>query len=209
MEASPLVEWLVIYGYIVFFPLVSLEGSIVTVTAGFLASLGYFNPFYLGILYVISDFLSDLALLYVGSTGHGTLLKLKRVRRILKNIEKQKKEDETVIGTFVDKFEYIFALFKLLPIPQAPTAILLAAGFLGVDVRRLIRTFAWVSPIKAVLYIGFGYFIGVNIFKSGFFGSTLSVIFIIVGVLLLVLMFVATRRVLKQDKVPGLKKRTK
>jgi membrane protein DedA with SNARE-associated domain len=57
------------YGYLALFPLVVLEGPIVSVLAGFLASLGIFNFFLLFFVVVAGDVTGDLAHYAIGRWG--------------------------------------------------------------------------------------------------------------------------------------------
>ena len=43
MNPATVISWLLAYRYAILFPLVIIEGPIVTILAGFLASLGQFN----------------------------------------------------------------------------------------------------------------------------------------------------------------------
>ena len=45
MKTATVLTWLLAYRYVILFPLVVIVGPIVTILAGFLASLGQFNLF--------------------------------------------------------------------------------------------------------------------------------------------------------------------
>ena len=59
-----IINWLIIYRYWLLIPIVIVEGPIITVMAGFLASLGYFNFFILFLIIVFLD-LSEDSLIYL------------------------------------------------------------------------------------------------------------------------------------------------
>lgn len=52
-------QLLIGYGYLIIFPLMIIEGHIITVIAEFLASLGYFNVFTIYSLMVLADLTGD------------------------------------------------------------------------------------------------------------------------------------------------------
>ena len=60
---------LIQYKYAVFFPIMVVEGPIVTVIAGFLASLGYFNLFVLYAVSVAGDLTGDVIYYILGRWG--------------------------------------------------------------------------------------------------------------------------------------------
>jgi len=69
MTTATVIAWLAQYRYIVLFPLVVIEGPIVTVLAGFLASLGQLNLFICYPLIVVADVLGDLVMYAQGRWG--------------------------------------------------------------------------------------------------------------------------------------------
>lgn len=62
------------YKYLVFFPLVVIEGVIATIIAGFLASLGYMNIFLVIAVAVVADMVSDAIYYTIGRHGRKKLL---------------------------------------------------------------------------------------------------------------------------------------
>ena len=69
MTTATIIAWLAQYRYDILFPLVVVEGPIVTVLAGFLASLGQMNFFICYPLIVIADVVGDLSLYAQGRWG--------------------------------------------------------------------------------------------------------------------------------------------
>lgn len=70
MEAADHVTQLIItYRYWILIPLTFIEGPIVAFIAGMLASLGYFNVYVLGALFLVRDIAVDLACYYLGFFG--------------------------------------------------------------------------------------------------------------------------------------------
>jgi membrane protein DedA with SNARE-associated domain len=60
MTTATVIAWLLAYRYVILFPLVIVEGPIVTILAGFLASLGQLNLLICYPLIVVGDILGDL-----------------------------------------------------------------------------------------------------------------------------------------------------
>jgi membrane protein DedA with SNARE-associated domain len=69
MNTTTVISWLLAYRYAILFPLVVVEGPIVTILAGFLASLGQFNLFICYPLIVVADVLGDLFMYAQGRWG--------------------------------------------------------------------------------------------------------------------------------------------
>jgi membrane protein DedA with SNARE-associated domain len=69
MTATTVIGWLLAYRYAILFPLVVIEGPIVTILAGFLASLGQFNLLICYPLIVVADVLGDLFMYAQGRWG--------------------------------------------------------------------------------------------------------------------------------------------
>lgn len=65
---------LISYRYAVFFPLTIIEGPIVTIIAGFLSSLGYFNFLFLYIIALAGDLIGDVLYYSLGRWGSSRLL---------------------------------------------------------------------------------------------------------------------------------------
>ncbi len=57
------------WGYPIMFLLMMIEGSITTLAAAFLASLGFFNVFIVFFLGVVADLIADIFLYYLGFFG--------------------------------------------------------------------------------------------------------------------------------------------
>lgn len=71
---TTMVGWLISYKYVILFPLVALEGPIVTIICGFLASLGYFSlPLALTVI-VLGDLAGDCLHYAVGRWGRNKFL---------------------------------------------------------------------------------------------------------------------------------------
>ncbi|MFA5954058.1 MAG: DedA family protein [Patescibacteria group bacterium] len=67
-------SWLLVYRYLVLFPLVMVEGPIVTVLAGFIASLGYINFWLAYAVVTVGDLVGDCVYYVIGRWGRGRFI---------------------------------------------------------------------------------------------------------------------------------------
>jgi len=99
MVGSPdqIISLLVQYQYYILFPLVVVEGPLVTIIAGFLASLGYFNLIALYALVVMADLVGDSLYYVIGRLGREHLIEkwgrfvgitLNSIERVERHFEK-------------------------------------------------------------------------------------------------------------------------
>lgn len=68
-------QLLIDYRYLIFFPLMVVEGPIVTVIAGYLAFLGYFNVYEIMILALLGDLVGDFICYFFGRFGRASIIK--------------------------------------------------------------------------------------------------------------------------------------
>lgn len=66
---SQITLWLLTYKYWIFFPLVVIEGPIVTIIAGYLASLGVMNLWIVYPVAVVGDLVGDIIYYWLGRKG--------------------------------------------------------------------------------------------------------------------------------------------
>jgi membrane protein DedA with SNARE-associated domain len=69
MTVATVIGWIASYRYLILFPLVVIEGPIVTIIAGFLASLGQMNLLICYPLVVVGDIVGDLLMYAQGRWG--------------------------------------------------------------------------------------------------------------------------------------------
>lgn len=67
-------SWLTHYGYIVLFPIMVVEGPIITVIAGFLASIGLFNVYLVYLVVVAGDLTGDTIFYSIGRFGRMSVI---------------------------------------------------------------------------------------------------------------------------------------
>jgi len=141
------------YGYFIFFPIMVLEGPIVTVIAGFLASLGYFNLFVLYLLAVAGDLVGDILYYLLGRYGGTRFINKwgKYLSIDLKNIEKL----EDLYRHHGGK---TLLLGKLTQVAGA--AVLVAAGVARMRLRRFMLFNTIITVPKSLLFVLIGYYFG-------------------------------------------------
>jgi membrane protein DedA with SNARE-associated domain len=69
MTTATVIAWLLAYRYAILFPLVIVEGPLVTILAGFLASLGQFNLWICYPIIIVGDIIGDIFMYAQGRWG--------------------------------------------------------------------------------------------------------------------------------------------
>lgn len=173
------------YSYLVLFPLVVLEGPVVTIIAGFLVSLGFmdFLPAYMTI--VAGDLAGDVIYYSAGrwwlnKTYKGVLkffnINLKFVRKLEEEIKKNK-------GPFLFFGKLSHAIGGI---------ILFAAGSAGIPLKDFLEFNFLATLPKSMILLGVGYYFGstVSSFRKALDYSVLGLF--IFTLILLGLYFVVT-----------------
>ncbi len=172
-------QWLLAYKYAVLVPFVIVEGPIVTVIAGFLASRGLLDPYLVYVIAVGGDIVGDTIYYLIGYFGrrrflrNGSFLKINKER-----MEKLERFYENHAGkTFLfGKWTQSFGF-----------AILIAAGLASVSFGRYIILNTLGTMPKVLLFLIIGYFFGSNYETIGrLFDQAGVVLAILVGVGLIV-----------------------
>jgi membrane-associated protein len=173
------------YSYLVLFPLVVIEGPVVTIIAGFLVSLGFmdFIPAYMTI--VAGDLTGDILYYSAGrwwlnKTYKGVLkffnINLKFVRKLEVAIKKNK-------GPFLFFGKLSHAIGGV---------ILFAAGSAEVPVREFLKFNFFATIPKSLILLGVGYYFGstVSNFRRALDFTVLGLF--VFTIVLIVLYFVVT-----------------
>lgn len=177
---AKLFAWLVQYEYLVIFPAVVVEGPIVTVLAGFLASMGLINPVIAYIIIVIADLAGDVIYYSIGHWGR----------------QKWVERWGRYIGLTEDVLKRLDKLFEKHPgkallfgkISHAIGAPILVASGLA---NTPFRTFLWFNFLgtipKSLLFMVIGFYFGmayntINKYLNDFVaaGFIIAFLFIIV-----------------------------
>ena len=132
MELHPILEFFVRYGYWIVIPIMIIEGPIITLIMGFLASLGFFNIFAVIALGVVSDLVSDSIYYFSGYHGGPKVLEKLKLPSLRQNHGLQKLKQR-----FDDHPGKIFFSVKVLTGVAHTTFVL--AGVTRVNYARMIR----------------------------------------------------------------------
>jgi len=143
-----MLELLLTYKYLIVIPLAIAEGPIISVICGFLATLGFFNPFLVYVIMVMGDIIGDGIFYYIGYKG-------KRLFRYFK-ISEEKVEKAKIY--FENNHKKAIAGSKIMW--GIGTAGLVAAGALHVPYKRYFRTCALYSLLQSLIMILLGVFFG-------------------------------------------------
>ena len=148
-----LIIWFLRYKYLVIFPVAVVEGPIITILSGFLASLGYLHFWLIYILIVIADLLGDSLFYMLGrfgrekfieKYGHYIGIRLNEVRGLERHFQKHKNKT-----LFIAKFAHGFG-----------SIVLVAAGIARVPYKHVIRANAAPTAIKSMILMLIGYYYG-------------------------------------------------
>lgn len=69
MSFDHVISLLISYRYLFLFPVAVVEGPIITIIAGFLCTLGYFNPFVIYVVVIVADLVGDVTYYAIGRYG--------------------------------------------------------------------------------------------------------------------------------------------
>ncbi|HKC04372.1 MAG TPA: VTT domain-containing protein [Patescibacteria group bacterium] len=164
------------YSYIILFPLVVIEGPIVTVIAGFLVSIGFmsFTPAYMTI--VVGDLTGDLLYYSVGRWWFNSFIHgfLKFLKIDLGKIQKLK----TVIAKHKGKVLFFGKLSHAIGAP-----ILVSAGLAEIP----IKDFLWFNFLatlpKSLILLLVGYYFGSTLANfNKYFNWTILGLVIVTGI---------------------------
>lgn len=143
-----MIELLLTYKYAIFIPLVMIDGSIVVVIAGFLVTMGVFNPFLVYVVTVLSDVLRDGVVYLIGRSG-------KRFLRYFKVTDEKLEKAKTF---FHENHKKAIITFKLLH--GIGFTGLMAAGASHVPYKRYLKTCALISVVQSLVILLIGIMFG-------------------------------------------------
>ena len=175
-----IIQYILLYKYIIIFPLAIIEGPFLTVICGFLAAGGFLNAWIVLPIVIVGDIVGDAILYFAGRTGKWAL-RLFRVNE--KNLEDAKKY-------FHENHKKAIMMSKL--IHGLGFTGLVAAGASHVPYKRYFKTCAIISVIQTFVMLILGIFFGHAYTQIG---KYLNYYAAIVSVLVLViLLFVFIRK---------------
>ncbi len=179
LSAGNAVGLLMRYRYHVLLPIAIVEGPIITVIAGFLVSLGLFNPYLSYGIVIVGDIIGDSFFYILGRWGSGLVGKYgHRVGLTARRMESARITFQTHHGKAI----------TLAKLAQGVGPVgLIAAGSLRIPYRRYIMTCFLVTCCQAAIFL----FVGV-LFGSAYLGIGRYLNYIAAGItaLLLFVLFI-------------------
>jgi membrane protein DedA with SNARE-associated domain len=181
-SAEQITHWLQIYGYFILFPLVVIEGPIVTVIAGFASSLGYLNFFITYAIVIAGDLGGDIIYYIIGRFGRvgfldrwGKYLGLPPDRVVY--VEQHFKEHGSKT-LFIGKMAHgIGAIF------------LVAAGLAKMAFSKFFWANMTATLVKSLLLLLAGFYFGRAISKINSLFEFMGAISISVGIVVVLVFF--------------------
>ncbi len=154
LPVNQIVELLLQYKYLLLFPFTIIEGPIITILAGFLASHNILNFFLAYAIVVAGDMVGDTAYYWTGRIGGHKFL-----RKWGQRLGVSKHKVEQMIKTFHDKKEarwYVAGKFA----HGVGTSVLLVAGMTKVKFGRFFLINLAITLPKSMILLLVGYFFG-------------------------------------------------
>jgi len=145
-----LVPWIVGHGYLLFFILAVLEGSLVSTAAGVAAGLGFFNVFIVIALSVAVDLVGDVFYYMLGYYGHNFLKS--RFMRFIGLNDRRIEETKKLLHTHTNKSLIVIKLSPLLGPPGIVTV-----GMVHLPFRKFFKSTSIISVCKSLLFVLLGF----------------------------------------------------
>jgi membrane protein DedA with SNARE-associated domain len=176
------------YGYFIFFPITVVEGPVVTVIAGLLSSLGYFNIYIIYILAVLGDLFGDVLYYWLGHIGG------KHIRVKGKFLGISVKYTESLEDHFKQHLGKTLLFGKLTHSIGAP--ILMAAGVSRVPFGKYIwYNFIGTIP-KVFIFVLIGYYFGISYKQFNTYFNYVTVLVLLP--IILIVAIVITIKIIKK-----------
>lgn len=178
---AEIIAWIIAYKYILLVPIAFVEGHIISFIVGFLARLGYLNPFLGGALVASGNLLGDIALYFLG------FYKGEKVARSWgKYIGVTDASIEKVRHIFHRHKSYILFISKISNGFGLAMAVLFTAGFMKIPFKtyllwNILGECVWTSCLVAFgFYFGHLYTTVETIgFRIGLVAIGVTVIFVV------------------------------
>jgi membrane-associated protein len=153
MTLSTFLAWLLAYKYWALFPIAVIEGPIITVAAGFLMTLGVFNPFLAYGVIVVGDTVGDILHYCVGYFGGKRFIEKwgKYFGVSLETIAPLEKQFETKAQSF---FFWGKALHGI------GGALLVAAGLIRYPFGKFVFSNVLGTLVKSAVLLAIGFYFG-------------------------------------------------
>lgn len=176
LSASQLISELIKYKYFLLYPGAVFEGPVITVIAGFLASLGYFNIFAAYAVIVIGDLTGDALHYAVGFWGREKFVK--RWGRYIGIDEKRVIKLENGFRKHGGKVLFVGKISH-----GVGGAFLVAAGLAKMPFWEFIWSNAIATFLKSLILLLIGFYFGEFIEKINSFLELIGLIFVGIAII--------------------------
>lgn len=181
-----IIEWILVYRYVILFPIMVFEGPIITIIAGFIASLGLLNIYIVYLLMLLADLTGDVIYYSIGRWGRKGI-----VYRINSFFGLTPTRLEKLENHFSRHQKKTIILGKLLHAFSAPT--LIVAGLTKMPFSRFIALSFIAAVPNYALFAAIGYFFGSAYVNAGKYLNYFNAVLIIVAVLAIIAYLIYTR----------------
>jgi membrane protein DedA with SNARE-associated domain len=180
------------HGFFIIFPLIIIEGPIVTFLAGFLVAQGILNLYGAYVIAVIGDLIGDIFYYYLGRSGRtfGYRL-LGKKKSLIKDIEAHFRENSgktIILGKFAHGVGAVF---------------LFAAGTARMPFSRFLYFNTLATMPKALILLLSGYFFGHSYVRIAHYFDLFGLVTLSLGLLILISYLIFAKRLRRKE---GLKK---
>lgn len=158
LDLNTIMSWLIHYGYFILFPIVVIEGPIITVIAGLFLSLGYLNGPLTFIIIIIAD--------TVGDVLHYSIGRISRIgfgQKIINIMGFTEARLKAIENHFVTHPKKTLILGKLAH--GVGGGVLIAAGMAKMNLNKFISFNVAATIPKSLILLLIGYFFGQYILK--------------------------------------------
>lgn len=177
-----ILDLLVHYKYYILFPISVVEGPIISILGGFLASLGKLNLWMVFIVVCFGDFVGDTLYYLIGYTGRkgfaGKFMKFFRISEERLNALDIHFDKHTGKTLLLGKFTHAFG-----------TVVLVAAGAARISYSRFMFYNVIGTLPKSLILVLVGYYFGRAYEKINHYLNLGSYYIIVAGIVLVILYF--------------------
>jgi membrane protein DedA with SNARE-associated domain len=181
-----IVEWLLAYRYLVLFPIMVVEGPIITIIAGFLASLDLLNVYVVYVVIIVADLTGDFIYYSIGRWGRESF-----IDKWGKYIGLSPEKVERVEAHFQKHRKKTLILGKLSHAIGMP--ILVAAGIARVPLWQFLWFNFLATLPKTLVFLLIGYHFGQAYVKFDKYLDYFTVSILIIGAIVLLVYYTYNR----------------
>jgi len=150
--------WVSTYGYIVLFPIMVLEGPIITVIGGFLSSVGIFNVYIVFLIVVLGDLTGDTIFYSIGRFG-----RLSVIDRWGHLFGMDRKSVEALEKHFHNHAGKTLLIGKLTH--AVVSVVLIAAGAAKVPYKKYLWYNLLATLPKSLIFLLIGFYFGASLVR--------------------------------------------